>query len=785
DCKFVIVPGNVYVYEYETNLTTDREKPETAIIGLNIIFQVHANTENEIIIKITQANTTSHGPNPEFETSKIMLNDDENLDANTIFYPFGVISNGSKLSVVFSNNESAITQNVKKSIAAILDLKRAANKTDYKDGSNGLFGFSYDDYTVQEEPKNALVRIYRYRNIRSLYDNGKYYLDKSFHESGGKRTKGNIVTLETKEFLYILNENKKALDEVFTKEEISHYYKVFNQDHGPFGPTLISYQHLKLKSIAKIGNEDFKIFFDDKNETDVSATNAISSMKFPSTPIEETVEKVNKLTGTISKLYKSRLQETKIFEQAENILFDFRVQTPSEIMAAFKSEHNKADIKQRALLFFNILSMSTDFHKSFKITSALTEEYAQSSDSGLKEYFIKLMAQYLSSQRILFEEFTVENGKQLFSFCYSDLVRSDKTLRKACLLYLSRVINQNCQFITICKRYHANKFAEKYIEKEELESFIPLNNSDLLLAIEVLSNFRSPLSKEFIKKILLNKDIDAIVRTEAAWALSQFNDLIDSQSVFKPLVYDRSEHLEIRVTAFLSVLLSMPRALIPFLMSKSYDSKQGFYENKQFLSYAFDILKTFASAKFAMLSSYIRREIPKVYREVKHNCEELLGEKETSKYIYLVESKNFFRIIFHFPSTSSLIPQKIFVRTFDPYSDYTLKVSFQGYYNIDLFDIFDHKEPENKEVKEMMDAIVNKFRKQSSPSKRKFSMSLMTDDYYTHLIYSDEASNQLETLMKFPFSFEFLMRQELYTDSAFPYYIDAVHSRIQKVAASP
>ncbi|RWR99756.1 vitellogenin-6-like protein, partial [Dinothrombium tinctorium] len=508
-------------------------------------------------------------------------------------------------------------------------------------------------------------------------------------------------------------------------------------------------------------------------------------MKFPSTPIEKTVEKVNKLAETISNLYKSSLQETKIFEEVENILFDFRFQTPSEIIAAFKSEHNKADIKQRALIFFNILSVSTVFHKSFKITSALTEEYAQSSDSGLREYFIKLMAQYLSSQRILFEDFTVENGKQLFSFCYSDLVRSDKTLRKACLLYLSRVINLNCEFSVNCKRHDVHNFTKKYVEEEGLESVIPLDNSDLLLAIEVLSNFRSPLSKDFIKKILLNKEIDAIVRTEAAWALSHFNDPVEIQNVFKPLVYDRSEHLEIRVTAFLSVLLSMPRILVPFLMTHSYDNRLNFYENKQFLSFAFEMLKTFESAKFAMLPPYIRNQISNVYAEVKDNYERLLGETDTSKYIYLVESKNFFRIIFHVPSTSSLIPQKIFVRTFDAYSDYTLKVSFQGDYHFNMFDIFDQKEPENQEVKEIIDAIVNKFRKQSSPSKRKFSMSLMTDDYYTHLIYSDEASNQPETPMKFPFSFEFVMRHESFTDSAFPYFFEVLHSRIQKVAASP
>ncbi|RWR99834.1 hypothetical protein B4U79_16964, partial [Dinothrombium tinctorium] len=362
DCKFVIVPGNVYVYEYETNLTTVQEKSETVVIGwkpmfgLNIIFQVYAKTENEIIVKITQAKTTSSGPNSKSEITKIKPNDEENLDANTIFDPFGVISEKFKLSIVFSSNESEITQNVKKSIAALLDVKRAVNRTDYKDSSHGLFGSSYDDYTVREEPENSLVRIYRYRNVRSMHDHGKYYLDKSFHESGGKRTKGNIVTLETKEFLYILNENKKTLDEVFTFERISHYYKVFEEEHGPFGPTIISYQQLKLKSYAKIGSEDFKTFFDNKSKTDLRGTNAILSMKFPSTPIEKTVEKVNKLAETISNLYKSSLQETKIFEEVENILFDFRFQTPSEIIAAFKSEHNKADIKQRALIFFNILS---------------------------------------------------------------------------------------------------------------------------------------------------------------------------------------------------------------------------------------------------------------------------------------------------------------------------------------------------------------------------------------------------------------------------------------------
>ncbi|RWR99631.1 hypothetical protein B4U79_16995, partial [Dinothrombium tinctorium] len=637
NCKFVIVPGNVYVYEYETNLTTDREKPETAIIGLNIIFEVHAKTKNEIIVKITQANTTSRGPNSEFETSKIMPNEDENLDGNTIFNPFGVISNGHKISVVFSSNESVITQNVKKSIAALLDVAIWDYPTKYKGALPGLFGFSYDDNHFREEREKALFHTYRFRNVRLRHDHGKYYLEDSLYFRENKRSEAYIVIQETKEFHYIVNESKNALEEVFTKEEISHYYKVFNQDHGPFGPTLISYQHLMLKSIAKIATEDFKTFFDDKNKTDISGANAVSSMKFPSTPIEKTVEKVNKLAEIIENLYESSLQETKIFEQVENIIFDFRFQTPSEIMAAFKSEHNKADIKQRALIFFNILSVSDDFNKSFKITSALTEEYAQSSESGLREYFIKLMAQYLSSQRILFEEFTVENGKQLFSFCYSYLVRSDKTLRKACLLYLSRVINQNCEFSTNCKSHDVHNFTKKYVEQEGLESALPLDNSDLLLAIEVLSNFRSPLSKNFIKKILLNKEMDNIVRNEAAWALSYFNDedKIQNVEMFLTLLYDRSEHLEIRVTAFLSVLHSNPRVLLPFLMSNSLDGKRGFYENKQFLSIAIDILRTFASAQSPILPHNIQQDISDVYTKVKDKLEELLGDAETSKYIYL------------------------------------------------------------------------------------------------------------------------------------------------------
>ncbi|RWR98915.1 hypothetical protein B4U79_17096, partial [Dinothrombium tinctorium] len=270
-------PGNVYVYEYETNLTTDREKPETAIIGLNIIFEVHAKTKNEIIVKITQANTTSRGPNSEFETSKIMPNEDENLDGNTIFNPFGVTSNEYKISVVFSSNESVITQNVKKSIASLLDVDMWFWVSDYSEYSFGLLGRSDDNYYIRNDREEVyLSHIHRFRNVRLKHDHGKYYHDQSFRVRGGERMKRYLYTHEMKEFHYIFNGSKWAFEEVFTKEEISHYYKVFNQDHGPFGPTLISYQHLKLKSIAKIATEDFKTFFDDKNKTDISGANAVS-----------------------------------------------------------------------------------------------------------------------------------------------------------------------------------------------------------------------------------------------------------------------------------------------------------------------------------------------------------------------------------------------------------------------------------------------------------------------------------------------------------------------------
>ncbi|VDK56203.1 unnamed protein product [Anisakis simplex] len=186
--------------------------------------------------------------------------------------------------------------------------------------------------------------------------------------------------------------------------------------------------------------------------------------------------------------------------------------------------------------------------------------------------------------------------------CKKDVCERNPLLKQSCLLTAGAMINALCKpnkdrlaIELVDERVCPREMKEKYL-RELMEMFRNAETrSEKVLALKTIANAGIDLSVYEIENIIMDRQQERIIRTQAIDALRQLRRVMPRkiQRLLMPIFKDQSEHPEIRVNALAQIINTLPERAILEQIADTLAREPS----RQVRAFTYTIMSTFAQSK--------------------------------------------------------------------------------------------------------------------------------------------------------------------------------------------
>ncbi|RWS24485.1 hypothetical protein B4U80_13212 [Leptotrombidium deliense] len=699
---------------------------------------------------------------------------------------------------------------MKRGLVALLSV-HLRSEDSYKAIQSGLLGRCENDYTADERPKIdgvSSIFITRTRHRNSCQPSrliGMKHVDKIKHNANLiSRTDYYYELIKTDDDTYIKNADsverlsfevdahRNVTPSLLVEQKVrllsrgkDHPLRKRQFPNFPFPnlrvptlpivlPTVPSIAEIMNKSKEAVENAVNKVI-DGDITTSLEAQE--SFIKDP-TLIDDMSSRFNKLAETMKTIDTEDVERLNIPTQYVEF-FNFLVLMDKKfLLDFFKSDKITAEPRLRRRLFFKVLSILPR-HASFEAAKEITNN-DQNEEDSVKQFAIDTMMLYFTS-RTSKTIMTNEQAKDVYQFCKESFTQNRLLLAKACYLYLSRQVS---------KSYLEGSLSAKQIDSlqnDVIKDLVPdvskLDATEpqrLLLAVKCVKNFRTSSGLDFVKKVLTNRSIKPLIRSDTAWGLMSF-DVEPIKDDLIRILYDETEQTETRIAIFNALLGKFGKDLMPFVTRLKLNFvKNTFVDDKRLVFKIVAILKHALLKPQHMLHLDRQRNARILLDLIKEDYKKFLGfipVEYWSKDYNDGQINYFFSMI---PSTESLFPQSMYFAIGDSIDE--SQYSLRALHDNVLVNLFHPKSGEEPNAN-IQDAILKMIQELHLSLKDRvennYIISKKQNHYETYFIYCDE-NNHLypKDILAFKgngMHVKLSTYGQSYTESGLPYYMVANH----------
>ncbi|RWS01703.1 Vitellogenin-1-like protein, partial [Dinothrombium tinctorium] len=756
-----------YRYKYKYSVTQSSNEPHTNELILYSTFEILPKSKSEYDLQITEASVLGSDKQLKlFEELKKRITVVRNSSGS-----------GLETQITFHDrSESIPSRNIKRGIVNLLDVEYRKDENFYTANQHGINGYCNNGYVLDRKripDEESTAYLIRSQLPGSCASKNQFY---DLYTGIKLRCWQKFDVKSSQEYFYSLNENENDVTIVRadSKQIISLAYFVYKNLTKP----LISVQ--KLQFVEKAPKQASSRFIrslglpslPNVRIPPINIDNVVDNAKETADKARETLETVigksselvtdleaermpfhfaqrgnqvavrqfNHLLQILDTNVKSEdIEKLHIISEYGELISEFRSKNSESLIEIYNSPEIKANLARKTKLFFQILS-AVPTYDAFEAMAKITKSH-----SGTSEYSSTLeqAALYFTSRTTNYVYLTRKMAEEHLKFCDSSDM---KLFRKACFLYVSRMFHD----------LHAYDITQTDVEQlfEHIKQWFPpveqvekVPREDVLLAIKVAKNFGLLSGYNYIRSILLKKDLNALVRIEAAWALIRFgSNFPEHNSTIFSVLYDKDEDHEIRYAAFVAGLYYYKRDMLPIVLKlRNNFLKDTFEDDKQFVLQAISALKAFSKLKENECQKDFIRDVKYLLDHVRSDFRKYLGSGSMLNSRYEIKEshdgckRTTFGVL---NSETSIFPRTISFEFGDifSFSGYYLR-SFHDNFLTDFIPSKLSTEPDHKIQDTMLRIIEQLHLKRKQPVESSFIISHVLNFDEIYFIYGDEETH--------------------------------------------